>query len=97
CVDESIVDTCEYHQWVLVERAVRTNHVHVVVGQHGIPPEFMLQKLKARATRALRERKLIPPNQPVWADRPGSRRYLWNERDVEDAARYVREYQDMPR
>jgi len=96
CVDESIVDTCRFREWLLVERAVRTNHVHAVVGYHGATPEEMLQKLKARATRALRERQMVPPGRPVWVDGPGSRQYLWTERDVEDAARYVRDYQDQP-
>ncbi len=97
CVDESVVDTCRFREWVLVERAVRTNHVHAVVGYHGIAPEEMLQKLKARATRALRERRMVAPARPVWGDGPGSRRYLWTERDIADAACYVRDYQDQPR
>jgi hypothetical protein len=65
-VDDSIVDTCAYQKWELIERA-------------------------------LRERRLVARDRPVWVDDPGSRRYLWNEQDIADAATYVRDYQDEPR
>ncbi len=96
-VDDTLVDTCRFHNWLMIERAVRTNHVHLVVENAGVEPERMLQRLKSRATRALREQRLVPADQPVWVNGPGSRRSLWTESDVADAATYVRDYQDTPR
>lgn len=96
-VDDAIVDECAYRGWELMERAVRTNHVHVVVGFAGIAPEKMVQMLKARATRWLRECGLVAANRLVWVDRPGSRRYLWTHDQVKAACDYVLEGQDIPR
>jgi len=96
-VEASLDDTSQYHNWMLIERAARSNHVHVVIGFAGINPNRMLQRLKARATRALREARCVTPEQPVWVDGPGSRKYLWTESDIADAATYVRECQDEPR
>ena len=96
-VEAAIVDECGYRGWELMERAVRTNHVHIVVGYASLQPERMIQKIKARATRWLRERGLAGAKQPVWADRAGSRRYLWTPQDVNAALAYVRDGQDTPR
>ena len=96
-VEAAIKDQCRYRTWKILELSVRTNHVHVVVEYAGLGPEIMLGQMKARATRWLRERGLSPPNTPVWADCPGSRRYLWRLEDVNAAAAYVREGQDVPR
>src|SRR5262245_2608821 len=38
-VDEAILDECSFRHWELMERAVRTNHVHIVIGFAGVPPE----------------------------------------------------------
>jgi REP element-mobilizing transposase RayT len=96
-VDAAIRDHCRFRQWELMELAVRSNHVHVLVGFAGIDPKDMSRQLKARATRWLRERGLIAADTPVWAARPGSRRYLWRMEQVDAAASYVREGQDCPR
>ena len=96
-VDAAIVDQCCYRSWDLIERAVRTNHVHVVVGYAGVPPERVAGELKSRATRWLRERGLLAADRPVWADCAGSRRYLWRPAEVAAAVAYVREGQDVPR
>jgi len=95
-INEALVDECSYRGWELMERSVRTNHVHVVVGFAGLEPEKMTQRLKARATRWLRERGLITKDRLVWSDRPGSRRYLWTEEQVKAACAYVLEGQDVP-
>ncbi len=96
-VDAALVDQCRYRGWELIERAVRSNHVHVVIGFAGMRPERMAGELKSRATRWLRERGYISTTQPVWANGPGSRRYLWRPAEVAAAAAYVREGQDVPR
>jgi len=96
-VEAAIRDECAHRGWDLIELQVRSNHVHVVVAFAHLSPEKMAQRLKARATRWLRERGHISPDRRVWVEGPGSRRYLWTEQDVVDAALYVREYQDEPR
>jgi len=96
-VTASIQDTCRFHGWELFEVAVRTNHAHLIVEFADQPPEQMLQKLKARATRALHEQGLLDQDRPLWVSGPGSRKYLWTESDISDAATYVREHQDEPR
>jgi REP element-mobilizing transposase RayT len=96
-VDAAIVDQCRYRNWELIERAVRSNHVHIVIGYAGVRPERMAGELKSRATRWLRERGHVAANQPVWVDGPGSRRYLWRLEEIAVAAAYVREGQDVPR
>src|SRR5438034_2039651 len=50
-VKDAIVDQCRYRGWELIERNVRTNHAHVVIGFAGMNPEAMAGQLKARATR----------------------------------------------
>ncbi len=96
-VDDAIRDQCRYRGWELIELAVRSNHVHAVVGYAGVRPERMAGDLKSRATRWLRERALIPADRPVWASGPGSRRYLWCAADIAAAVAYVQEGQDVPR
>jgi REP element-mobilizing transposase RayT len=96
-VEAAIRDACAYRGWKLIELKVRSNHVHVVVKFAHVSPERMAQRLKARATLWLRERGHVGADGRVWVEGPGSRRYLWTEQDVADAALYVREYQDEPR
>jgi len=96
-VEAAIRDACAHHGWELIELKARSNHVHAVVAFAHQSPKRMAQRLKARATRWLRERGHIAAGQRVWVDGPGSRRHLWTEQDVADAALYVREYQDEPR
>jgi len=50
-VDTVMRDHCERRQWQLLALAVRSNHVHVVVGQPDPPPELLVQQLKVWATR----------------------------------------------
>ncbi len=86
-VRAAIVEHCEFRQWELVSVNVRSNHVHVVV-RSALSPAATATKLKARATRLLRERGLVATDQAVWTER-GSGRYLWDEAAVQAAARYV--------
>jgi hypothetical protein len=48
----------------------------------------MLSDLKAYATRALRSEAIEIPRRRYWAEH-GSTRYLWNEKSLEAATRYV--------
>ena len=96
-VDETIRDHCRYRNWELMELAVRTNHVHVLVGWAGKPPERVAGELKARATRWLRDRKLVSATARVWADRAGSTQYIWDQQGLTDAGAYILDGQDVAR
>jgi REP element-mobilizing transposase RayT len=91
-VSRSITDACAFRAWALAATSVRSNHVHVVVEAAEAPEEIMT-RLKARATRALREGGLVPRDQAVWT-RHGSTRYLWKTADLRAATDYVRRFQD---
>jgi len=94
-VEAAITDHCRYRGWALHALAVRSNHVHVVVGFPGMAPEKIMGQLKAWATRRLREAGHVRPQQPVWVDH-GSTPYLWDRERLEAAVRYVLERQDAP-
>lgn len=90
-ITDAVHGVCEYRAWALHALNVRTNHVHVVVSTNGTP-EVAMNTLKAWSTRRLREAGLAGPEERLWA-RHGSTRYLWNEKDLEDAVEYVIEGQ----
>jgi REP element-mobilizing transposase RayT len=90
-VREAIVEHCDYRRWLLREISVRTNHVHLVVVADAAGSR-VLNSVKARATRALREAMLLGADRPVWTER-GSCRVMKTEQDIASACTYVREGQ----
>jgi REP element-mobilizing transposase RayT len=93
----AIRETCKKRGWVLYAINVRTNHVHVVVASHGRKSSIFLNAFKANATRSMRETGLWPYDHSPWVDK-GSKRKLWNDRDLNHACSYV-EYEqgeDLP-
>jgi REP element-mobilizing transposase RayT len=90
-VDASIRQSCARAGWTLHALHVRTNHLHAVVSGTE-PPERIMGSLKAWATRRLRNDGLVDSQTRPWS-RHGSTRWLWTERAVEDACRYVVEGQ----
>jgi REP element-mobilizing transposase RayT len=97
CVGAAMREECHYRGWDLVQIAVQTNHVHVIVRFVGLKPEKMGGCLKSHSTQMLRRQSLLSAHRPVWVDGPGSRRYLWTEQQIRDAEAYVREGQDVTR
>jgi REP element-mobilizing transposase RayT len=93
-VHAALADVCAFRSWALLALNVRTNHVHLVVAAD-LAPELVMNRLKARSTRALREAGMLAPDERVWS-RHGSTKYLWKEEDVEQACVYVMEGQDKP-
>lgn len=93
---EAVVEHCAYRGWELCELSVRTNHIHLVLVADA-PCSRVVNSIKARATRILRESKLVPPNQPIWTER-ASCRSLETSADVADTCDYVRNGQgpDLP-
>jgi REP element-mobilizing transposase RayT len=92
-VEDALREVCAYRGWHLLALNVRTSHVHAVV-KASATPEKVMNDLKARATKRLREADLVGPDAKVWS-RHGSTRYLWDERSVESACRYVTEGQGI--
>jgi REP element-mobilizing transposase RayT len=86
-VREVIIEHCAYRRWELVALNIRSNHVHVVV-RSDQSPDATAAKLKARATRVLRERGVVKASREVWTER-GSGRHLWDDEAVRAAMRYV--------
>jgi REP element-mobilizing transposase RayT len=91
CVEQAIIGVCKHRFWSLLAINVRTNHIHIVVSVAG-SPEKAMSDFKSWATRKLRETDLIRPKEKIWS-RHGSTRYLWDDRAVEAACRYVIEGQ----
>jgi len=86
-VEQAVRETCGFRKWSFWAVNARTNHVHTVVTAN-CTPERVLSAFKANATRKLREAKCWNSNSSPWAYR-GSRRYLWNEKELLDAIAYV--------
>lgn len=87
CVREAIVQHCGFREWKLHALSVRTNHVHVVLTTFENVSR-VLNQIKGRATRSLREAGLVASDQPVWSAR-GSKRILDTPEWFESAVRYV--------
>ena len=86
-VEDAIREACAFREWPVVALAVRTNHVHLVRGTDE-EPSRVLNALKSRTTRVLRERELVAQDALVWA-RGGSKRILWDDDALEATIRYV--------
>lgn len=95
-VRESIQEHCDHRQWELRAINVRTNHIHAVIRAQAEGAR-VLNSVKSRATRMLREAGLIESDHPVWTER-GSSRLLETEEDIVRACEYVRNGQgpDLP-
>ena len=87
-VEISVRDTSAKRAWGLWAFNIRTNHVHIVSSVGDYDPGRALGAYKANATRELREQGLWKFDHSPWAEK-GSKRRLWNERQVEAAINYV--------
>jgi REP element-mobilizing transposase RayT len=90
-VSAAVEAECLRYEWPLHAVNVRTNHVHAVVSA-AVPPEQVMTMLKAAGTRAMRAASMLGAGERAWS-RHGSTVYLWAEREVEAACRYVVEGQ----
>ena len=93
-VESAIRETCTIRRWQLWAVNVRTNHVHAVVSANK-KPDAVLSALKANATRAMRRAGLWTSDLSPW-DFRGSKKYLWNEKQLADAIAYVEYDQGEP-
>jgi REP element-mobilizing transposase RayT len=93
-VESAIRETCTLRQWNLWTVNVRTNHVHAVVTANK-KPDAVMSALKANATRAIREAGVWTSELSPWEFR-GSKKYLWDEKQLADAIAYVETGQGEP-
>ncbi|HEX9929555.1 MAG TPA: transposase [Pyrinomonadaceae bacterium] len=93
CIAEAIQETCKLRDWLLKALNVRTNHVHLVVSIGDSKPERAISAFKANATRKMKENGYWQNKQSPWSEN-GSKKYLWNERNVVLAIDYVVSRQD---
>jgi REP element-mobilizing transposase RayT len=84
----AIRETSEKRGWRLYALNVRTNHIHCVVSIGDKRPEIALNAFKANATRQMRADGCWSLDKTPWAEK-GSKRYLWNEKALENAINYV--------
>ena len=90
-VRTTVREVADRRSWTVHALEVRSNHVHLVISAP-LAPERVMNDLKSWATRRLIDAGLLKKDMKAWS-RHGSTRYLWKERDVEDACRYVCERQ----
>jgi REP element-mobilizing transposase RayT len=93
-VECGIRETCAIRKWLLWAFNIRTDHVHAVVSAN-CKPEPILSALKANATRSMREAGCWESGRTPWVYR-GSKRYLWTEKQLNDAIAYVLYDQGSP-
>jgi REP element-mobilizing transposase RayT len=86
-VTSIIHDKCAFEGWSISAVNVRTNHVHLVVTA-GDRPAAVVNALKSRITRLLRENGYVPAGVQIWS-RGASLRQLWDEAAVAAAVEYV--------
>jgi REP element-mobilizing transposase RayT len=95
-VEQTVDEVCRYRDWTLHARQARSNHVHILVSADA-SPEYVMGSLKSWCSRRLREQGVTDVACPIWS-RHGSTKYLWNDRSLREAGRYVLEAQgnDLP-
>jgi REP element-mobilizing transposase RayT len=94
-VDKVMRDHCRIRDWSLRALAVRSNHVHAVIGGPTVEPEIIVKQLKEWGTRKLRSHRIAGAQRQVWADH-GSTIYLFEPGSLEDAINYVLTMQNDP-
>ena len=90
----ALMEVCSHRSWGLLAAHVRTNHVHAVV-EADERPEKVMSDFKSYASRGLNNLRRDGSDRKRWA-RHGSTRWLWKDKDVREAIRYVVESQGEP-
>jgi REP element-mobilizing transposase RayT len=93
-IKSAIRETCSMRKWQLWTLNVRTNHVHAVISANK-KPEGIVSALKANATRAMKEAGIWTSELSPWSF-GGSRKYLWDDKQLGDAIAYVEGDQGEP-
>jgi REP element-mobilizing transposase RayT len=100
-VEDKIADHCRIRGWYLHIVNVRTQHVHVVVTAPGYDPKVVMDELKAWCTRRLKEQDQVSrsrtgASRQKWWTQGGSKRWLNDATNLEEAVRYVADGQGDP-
>ena len=88
-IEKTIEEVCHHRQWELKAVNARTNHVHAVVSGNA-DPDKMINDFKSYSTRRLVESGHFEKGTRLWTS-GGSTRYLWYEKSIDAACRYVNE------
>ena len=91
---QAIREVCSHRAWNLFAAHVRSRHAHFVVSAQ-VPPERVLNDVKAYASRSLNRTGLDSDASRRWS-RHGSTRYLWKPEQVGAAIHYVVREQGKP-
>ncbi|HLA84066.1 MAG TPA: transposase [Thermoguttaceae bacterium] len=92
-VERTICEVASHRGWTLHALNVRTNHVHLVISANATP-EKVMNDLKSWSTRRMVEAGLFEKGAKAWV-RHGSTKYLWDEKALDNACRYVLEGQGI--
>ena len=87
-IENALNEVCLERQWVLHEKSVLCNHVHVVVTASDIVPENVMKLLKAKATMRLRKSGFVGSDEKIWTQH-GSTKYLFDEKALQTVCEYV--------
>jgi REP element-mobilizing transposase RayT len=87
---------CEIRHWALHAVNCRAQHVHVVVTAPDVSPDDVLSQLKAWASRHLKTLD-VHGGRTKWWTEGGSKRWIYEETDLESVVAYVNECQDKRR
>ena len=92
-IENAMKEVCDERQWILHEKSVLRNHVHVVVTAPDILPEKVMKLLKAKATMRLRKNGFVGADEKIWTQH-GSTKYLFDDESFQTVCEYVRQQQN---
>jgi len=92
-IENAMEEVCTERQWILHEKSVLSNHVHVVVTAPDISPEPVMKLLKTRATMRLRKAGFVDTDEKIWTQH-GSTKYVFDEKGFQTVCEYVRNQQN---
>ena len=81
-IENSMEEVCAARQWILHEKSIVNNHVHVVVTAPDITPENVMKLLKAKATMRLRKGGFVGLEKKIWTQH-GSTKYVFDEKGLQ--------------
>ena len=87
-IENAMEEVCTERQWVLHEKSVLNNHVHVVVTAPDIVPENVMKLFKAKATMRLRKGGFVESEEKIWTQH-GSTKYVFDEKGFQAICEYV--------
>ena len=87
-IENAIEEVCTERQWILHEKSVLSNHVHVVITAPDISPETVMKLLKAKATMRLRKTGFVGSEEKIWTQH-GSTKYVFDEKGFQTVCEYV--------